>query len=150
MPADASASAPAFSVAPGSAIAALLQDAPLDPLETRILLMHALQLSRVQLITRAERLLTQEEAQRLTALFQRRIQGEPIAYIVGSREFYGLAFAVTPAVLIPRPDTELLVDLALQRLPQNGRVLDLGTGSGAIAIAIAHSRPCGGHGARCQ
>jgi release factor glutamine methyltransferase len=141
MPADASASEPAFSVAPGSAIAALLKDAPLDPLETRILIMHALQLSRVQLITRAERLLNQEEAQRLTALFQRRIQGEPIAYIVGNREFYGLAFAVTPAVLIPRPDTELLVDLALQRLPQNGRVLDLGTGSGAIAIAIAHTRP---------
>lgn len=141
MPADASASTPAFSVAPGSAIAALLKSAPLDPLETRILIMHALQLSRVHLITRSERLLTQDEAQRLTALFQRRIQGEPIAYIVGNREFYGLAFAVTPAVLIPRPDTELLVDLALRRLPQNGRVLDMGTGSGAIAIAIAHTRP---------
>jgi len=95
----------------------------------------------VQLITRSELILTQEEAQRLTALFQRRIRGEPIAYIVGKREFYGLSFAVTPAVLIPRPDTELLVDLALQRLPQNGRLLDVGTGSGAIAIAIAHSRP---------
>ncbi|HCE09900.1 MAG TPA: peptide chain release factor N(5)-glutamine methyltransferase [Oxalobacteraceae bacterium] len=143
MPADAGAPAPApaFSVAPGSSIAALLNSAPLDPLETRILIMHALQLSRVQLITRSERVLTQEETQRLTALFQRRIQGEPIAYIVGKREFYGLAFAVTPAVLIPRPDTELLVDLALERLSQNGRVLDLGTGSGAIAIAIAHSRP---------
>lgn len=140
---DASASvpAPAFSVAPGSAIAALLKNAPLDPLETRILIMHALQLSRVQLITCSERLLALEEAQRLTALFQRRIQGEPIAYIVGNREFYGLSFAVTPAVLIPRQDTELLVDLALQRLPQNGRVLDMGTGSGAIAIAIAHTRP---------
>ena len=143
MPADASAPvpAPAFSVAPGSAIAALLKSAPLDPLETRILIMHALQLSRVQLITCSDRLLTQEEAQRLTALFRRRIQGEPIAYIVGKREFYGLDFAVSPAVLIPRPETELLVDLALERLPQNGRVLDMGTGSGAIAVAIAHSRP---------
>ena len=141
MPADAGAAMTAFSVAPGSSIAALLKSAPHDPLETRILIMHALPLSRAQLITRSERLLTQEEAQRLTALFQRRVQGEPIAYIVGNREFYGLDFEVTPAVLIPRPDTELLVELALERSPQNGRVLDMGTGSGAIAVAIAHSRP---------
>jgi len=141
MPADAGAPAPAFSVAPGTAIAALLKSAPLDPLEARILTMHALQLSRVQLITCSERLLTLEEAQRLTELFQRRIQGEPIAYIVGSREFYGLAFTVTPAVLIPRPETELLVELALARLPQHGRLLDMGTGSGALAVAIAHTRP---------
>lgn len=128
-------------IAPGSTIDALLKNSPLSPLETRILLTHALNLSRVQLITQSERTLTAEEAQRLSALFRRRIAGEPIAYIVGEREFYGLALHVTPDVLIPRPETELLVELALERLPQNGRILDMGTGSGAIAVAAAHTRP---------
>jgi release factor glutamine methyltransferase len=64
-----------------------------------------------------------------------------VAYILGHREFYGLAFEVGPAVLIPRPETELLVELGLERLPPQGRVLDMGTGSGAIAVAIAHTRP---------
>jgi release factor glutamine methyltransferase len=133
------ASIPAIS--PGSSIDALLKNAPLDPLETRILLSHALGLTRVQLITRSEHVFTADEAQRLSALFQRRIDGEPIAYIVGEREFFGLSFDVGPDVLIPRPETELLVELALQHLPQDGRVLDMGTGSGAIAVAIAHARP---------
>jgi release factor glutamine methyltransferase len=128
-------------VSPGGSIDALLKNAPLDPLETRILLSHALGLTRVQLITRSEHVFTAEEAQRLSALFQRRIDGEPIAYIVGEREFFGLSFHVSPDVLIPRPETELLVEVALEHLPQNGRVLDMGTGSGAIAVAIAHARP---------
>lgn len=127
-------------IAQGISIAAVLGGAPLDALENRILTGHALQLTRIQLITQSERLLTSEEAGRLTALFQRRLQGEPIAYIVGEREFFGLSMHVTPDVLIPRPDTELLVELALQRVPQRGRVLDMGTGSGAIAVAIAHAR----------
>jgi release factor glutamine methyltransferase len=127
-------------VAAGSTIASLLQRPPLPSLETRILISHALQLSRVQLITQSARALTAEEAQRLTELFQRRLKGEPIAYIIGEREFYGLSFHVTPDVLIPRPETELLVELAVDYLPDNGRVLDLGTGSGAIAIAIANTR----------
>jgi release factor glutamine methyltransferase len=125
----------------GETIGSLLKNSPLDPLETRILLSHALDLSRVQLITRSEQILTADDAARLSALFQRRIEGEPIAYIVGEREFYGLSFHVTPSVLIPRPETELLVELALEHLPKNGRVLDMGTGSGAIAVAIAHARP---------
>jgi release factor glutamine methyltransferase len=128
-------------VAAGSTLGEVLRHAPLDALENRILVAHALGLSRVELITQSERVLDQEEAQRLSGLFQRRLEGEPIAYITGRREFYGLSFAVTPEVLIPRPETELLVDLALERLPRHGRVLDLGTGSGAIAIAIAHQRP---------
>ena len=77
------------------------------------------------------------------ALLERRMGGEPIAYLLASREFYGLDFKVSPATLIPRPETELLVDLALQRIPTQGafRVLDMGTGSGAIALSIAHTRP---------
>ncbi|MFD2273787.1 peptide chain release factor N(5)-glutamine methyltransferase [Undibacterium arcticum] len=117
------------------------QNSPLSPLETRILLSHALGLTRIQLITQSERVLDALEAARLSELFGRRLMGEPIAYLVGQREFYGLPFEVTRDVLIPRPETELLVELALQRLPENGSVLDLGTGSGAVAIAIAHSRP---------
>ncbi len=132
---------PLANVIAGVSIGALLKQSPLDALETRILICHALGLTRVQLITRSERTLTAPEAERLAALFGRRLRGEPIAYITGEREFYGIAFEVTPAVLIPRPETELLVELSLERLPPNGRLLDLGTGSGAIAIAVAHARP---------
>lgn len=127
-----------FTVAPGSTLASLLKDAPLPALETRILAGHALQLSRVQLITRSEHAFTADEAQRLTTLFRRRLQGEPIAYLTGQREFYGLDFFVTPDVLIPRPETELLVELATEYLLQHGHMLDMGTGSGAIAVAVAH------------
>lgn len=125
----------------GRSLAQALAQSPLDPLETRILLGHALGLSRVQLITRADQLLDADAAACIQALFERRLAGEPIAYLTGEREFYGLDFRVTPAVLIPRPDTELLVELASARLPRGGSVLDMGTGSGAIAVAIAHARP---------
>ncbi|GAB3370486.1 peptide chain release factor N(5)-glutamine methyltransferase [Massilia agri] len=129
-----------FSVDAGASIGRLQATLPLDALENRILLCHALGISRVGLITQSERVLSADEAQRLAALVQRRLDGEPIAYIVGEREFFGLPFKVSPAVLIPRPDTELIVELALERLPQGGRMLDMGTGSGAIAVACAHSR----------
>jgi len=134
-----------MAIQPGASIAAVRAALPLDPLENRILLCHATGLSRVQLITQSDRVLTLEEAQRLDALVARRLQGEPIAYIVGRREFFGLEFQVGPAVLIPRPDTELIVELALERLPQREgtppRLLDMGTGSGAIAVAVAVTRP---------
>lgn len=130
-----------FLIAAGTTIGAALRLPPIDPLEARILLAHALQLTRVQLITQADRPLCPDDAARVSALFNRRIAGEPIAYITGEREFFGLMLYTTADVLIPRPETELLVELALERLPSNGRVLDMGTGSGAIAIAIAHSRP---------
>lgn len=128
-------------IAAGVTIGALQTALPLDPLENRILLCHALDITRVGLITQSERTLTHAEADALNALVERRQRGEPIAYIVGKREFFGLDFRVTDAVLIPRPDTELLVELALDRLPRQGRALDMGTGSGAIAVAIAHTRP---------
>lgn len=127
-------------IAAGVTIAALQAALPLDALENRILLCHALGITRVGLITQSERALTEAEADALTSLVARRINGEPIAYIVGKREFFGLDFCVTDAVLIPRPDTELLVELALERLPVQGRLLDMGTGSGAIAVAVAHTR----------
>lgn len=121
-------------------IAALQRQSPLAGLETRILLCHVLGLTRVQLITASEQIPNAAQQQALQAALQRRLDGEPIAYIVGQREFFGLMLRVNQDVLIPRPDTELLVELALERLPAEGRLLDMGTGSGAIAIAIAHSR----------
>lgn len=83
------------------------------------------------------------QARTAQAWFERRRAGEPVAYILGEREFYSLMLTVQPAVLIPRPETEQLVDLALERLPRGRgtRLLDVGTGSGAIAIALAHARP---------
>ncbi|MFK3739357.1 peptide chain release factor N(5)-glutamine methyltransferase [Massilia sp. TN1-12] len=130
-----------MTIRPGTAVGAALAALPLDPLENRILLCHATGLSRIQLITQAERALTDAEAAALDGLVARRLHGEPIAYIVGKREFFGLDFAVSDAVLIPRPDTELIVELALERLQQGERLLDMGTGSGAIAVSIAHTRP---------
>ncbi len=119
----------------------LLRSARIDPLEARILLAHALGCTRVQLVIRARDDVTEQQEAAANRLFERRRRGEPIAYLTGEREFYGLSFQVTPAVLIPRHETELLVELAIERLPRQGRALDLGTGSGAIAVALAHARP---------
>ena len=121
-------------------IEGLLKLALIDPLEARILLAHALQCTRVQLVIRAKDELTPQQVTEVSALFMRRMQGEPVAYLVGTREFYGLKFDVTPDVLIPRPETELLVELASERLPRGGSAIDLGTGSGAIAVSLAHAR----------
>ncbi|MET3106295.1 release factor glutamine methyltransferase [Oxalobacteraceae bacterium GrIS 2.11] len=122
-------------------IDALLKASSLPALEARILMMHALHKTRVQLITQSEYELTEAELTAYQQLEQRRIDGVPIAYLTGQREFFGLDFHVTPDVLIPRPDTELLVELALQFTPSGSSLLDLGTGSGAIAVALAHQRP---------
>ncbi|UGQ46266.1 peptide chain release factor N(5)-glutamine methyltransferase [Massilia endophytica] len=127
-------------VAPGTTLAALQRQPLLDPVDQRLLVCHALNVSRTALITQADRALDEDEALRLSGLLQRRLDGEPVAYILGRREFYGLDFEVGPTVLIPRPETELLVELAMERLPTQGRMLDMGTGSGAIAVAVAHTR----------
>jgi release factor glutamine methyltransferase len=86
--------------------------------------------------------LTSAESQAASVVFERRLRGEPVAYIVGRREFFGREFAVSPAVLIPRPETELLVELALARSADapRPRILDLGTGSGCVAITLALER----------
>jgi release factor glutamine methyltransferase len=124
-------------------VAELLASADLPPREAQILFGHAAGLSRIELITRDQTVPAESVVAAFRHLAARRRSGEPIAYLVGYREFYGHRFGVTPAVLIPRPETEHLVDEALKVLARLVRpsVLDLGTGSGAIALALALARP---------
>ncbi len=111
--------------------------------EVELLLMRALNITRAQLIARPELAMQAASNQPYLESLRRRLTGEPIAYILGEREFYGSAFSVSPDVLIPRPETELLVDMALERIDRHKQVsvLDLGTGSGVLAIEIALQRP---------
>ena len=122
---------------------ALGLDADEARIEVQCLLQAVLNVSRAYLMTWPERALDADESSRYSGFIERRLKGEPVAYLLGEREFFGHAFRVTPATLIPRPDTELLVELALQRTDEMGMslVLDMGTGSGAIAISIAYARP---------
>ncbi len=123
-------------------VAALLRTAPSDEArrDFEVLIAHALGRSRTHLYAHGHETLGTADARRIEQLLERYRAGTPVAYITGRREFWSLTLAVTPAVLIPRPETELLVELALQRLAPNARVLDLGTGSGAIALAIKRER----------
>lgn len=127
------------------AAARLSRQLDLSPREARIeagtLAGHGLGVNRAWLIAHDRDELTPEQAAQLNALIERRGKGEPVAYIVGEREFYGREFRVGPATLIPRPETEHLVEAALKRAPQNARVLDIGTGSGCIALTLKLERP---------
>jgi len=116
---------------------------PAGALEAEVLLAHCLGRSRAYLYTHPDAVLDQEPAARFGALVERRLHGEPLAYLTGMREFWSLTLEVGPQVLIPRPETERLVELALERIPLGAasRVADLGTGSGAIAMALASERP---------
>jgi len=118
----------------------LVLDCPLPRLEARVLLEAASGRRREWLIAHGEEPANAAAAHAFESLARRRLDGEPIAYLVGAREFAGRRFATTPAVLVPRPDTETLVAFALAHAPSHGRVLDLGTGSGAIAITLACER----------
>jgi len=111
--------------------------------EAELLLAHVLRRSRAWLYAHADDAHADEIGQRFHALVARRASGEPVAYLTGHRQFWSLDLAVTPDVLIPRPETELLVELALERLvrEEETHVADLGTGSGAVALAIAHELP---------
>lgn len=120
--------------------AAISSDTP--RLDAEILLAHVLGQSRSYLFAWPERCPDPEQVARYRELIARRQQGQPVAYLVGEREFWSLPLMVTPDVLIPRPETELLVELALQMLTQEtARILELGTGSGAISLALASERP---------
>ncbi len=118
-----------------------------DRLDTQVLLEHVLGIDRAILYTHPEREVTAEQEQRFLSLIERRTQGEPIAYLIGHEEFYGLDFLVDKRVLIPRPETEMLVETALlllrERLAtrQTPLIADIGTGSGAIPITLAVEEP---------
>lgn len=121
---------------------ALRDRVDLPELEARLLLAEATGQNSVQLLAWPEVVPERAAREGFRALLARRAAGEPIAYLLGHCEFHGLSLRVTPDTLIPRPETELLVDTALELGPQGpARVLDLGTGSGAIALAVARARP---------
>jgi release factor glutamine methyltransferase len=120
-------------------VAEVIAASGIDARDARLLLAEACGFSQASLIASPAQEIPFEVENAFFDFIRRRIQGEPVAYILGRKEFYGLELSVNPSVLIPRPETELLVDLALERNASS--VLDLGTGSGAVALAIKHERP---------
>lgn len=112
-------------------------------LDAEILLLKALNKSRNFIYTDSDYILAKEELENIESLLSRRLKGEPIAYITGNKEFWSLDFKVTPDVLIPRPETELIIEKVLEKLPKdkNLNIADIGTGSGVIAVSLAKERP---------
>ena len=126
-----------------SAVDRLRITSPTARLDAELLTAGSLERPRSFLVSHAGEALSPETCERIAQAVERRTRGEPVAYILGTREFWSLDLEVNPHVLIPRPETERLVEFALEVLPRDshGKVLDLGTGSGAVALAIAHDRP---------
>ncbi|MEC7970233.1 MAG: HemK family protein methyltransferase, partial [Pseudomonadota bacterium] len=116
-----------------------LKQQHLSRLESDLLIAHVTKMSRVQILAHPERPLDKAQTLKLDQLSLALCDGTPLAYVLGEKEFFGLSLRVNSSVLVPRPETELLVELALQRLNPSDRVLDVGTGSGAIAVALAAS-----------
>jgi release factor glutamine methyltransferase len=121
------------------------KEIPSARLDAELLLSHSLKLDRIQLYTQFDRLLTEAELKNFKTLLQRRAEREPLAYILGEKEFFSLKFQVNPAVLIPRPETEELVEWGLTHLknfPEDEiKILDLATGSGCLLLALLHHLP---------
>jgi release factor glutamine methyltransferase len=111
--------------------------------DAELLLAHLLDWDQAALLTHPERVLSPPEADQFESMLRRRLASEPVQYITGVQEFFGLPFEVSPAVLIPRPETEHLVEAVLERFSRESspRIVDVGTGSGAIAVALAHAIP---------
>ena len=124
-------------------VATLLAASGLPMLEARALLAHRMRVPRERLIAHPDAVVGAHDGDAFLELARRRACGEPLAYLLGEKEFYGRSFVVSPDVLVPRPETELLVDLALARMRtvERPRVLDLGTGSGCIAVTLALECP---------
>lgn len=120
-----------------------LRDAgsPSARLDAEVLLCHVLGVDRTWLYTWGDREAAPDDETRFAALVTARAEGRPVAHLTGEREFWGLPLATSPATLIPRPDTETLVEAALDAAGETGRLLDLGTGTGAVALAFASERP---------
>lgn len=125
------------------AVATLTSTSPTPRLDAEVLLMHVCGLDRSALITHGHGAFTDDQRYKLEKLLVQRRRGEPIAYLTGWREFWSMELAVSPATLIPRPETELLVEKTLAHIPRDAEwtLADLGTGSGAIALALAKERP---------
>lgn len=120
-----------------------LRGVPTARRDAELLLLRVLRRERAWLMAHPEEKLSEEEAQQFESWIERRARHEPVQYILGEQEFFGLSFRVTPDVLIPRPETEHLVETLLARVPPDHpvRICDVGTGSGAIAVALAHALP---------
>ena len=119
----------------------VLADTESPDIDSQMLLCHVLECTTTYLHTWSEQVLNDEQQAEFTALIQQRSEGKPVAHLTGQRGFWSLDLAVTPDTLIPRPDTELLVTLALEKLRPDMRVVDLGTGTGAIALSLAQENP---------
>lgn len=126
---------------PRLSIGDVLRSGVLPPLDRELILSHVTGLDRAGLYCYWERILTQKEQERFWELAKRRAAGEPLAYLTGQKEFMGLSFYVDRRVLIPRPETELLVERALELMGPDGVAVDVGTGSGAVAVSLAHYCP---------
>lgn len=117
------------------------EDIPTARLDALLIIAFVLNTSKAQVLANLDRQINKTEYRALSSLLKRRAKREPMAYILGTKEFFGISLMVNPCVLIPRPETEQLVEFAINEIPNKSRVIELGTGSGAISIAVKRSRP---------